>query len=134
MICLAITVIPYYHIMIVINRLMGTIMAHSTDIKNRVLSFINEGGSKADAAKIFKVGERTIYSWLYAVDIPPKTPLPRVRKLKKEELIAHLNNFPNAFLRERAQHFGVRVSTISMALKRFGFSKKNDTLRRKKSQ
>ena len=44
------------------------IMAYSTDLRKRVLDFINNGGSKAAAERTFCVSRRTIYNWLKAED------------------------------------------------------------------
>ena len=46
-------------------------MAHSSDLRTRVLQFIENGGSKTEAAKRFNVGRTAIYRWL------PKTHSPR---------------------------------------------------------
>ena len=47
-------------------------MAHSSDLRTRVLQFIENGGSKTEAAKRFKVGRTAIYRWLNDPD--PLTP------------------------------------------------------------
>ena len=47
------------------------IMAYSTDLRKRVLDFINNGGSKAAAERTFCVSRRTIYNWLEAEDPSP---------------------------------------------------------------
>ena len=44
------------------------IMAYSTDLRKRVLDFINNGGSKAAAKRTFGISRRTIYNWLETQD------------------------------------------------------------------
>lgn len=39
-------------------------MSYSLDLRERVIKFIEDGGSKVDAARIFFVCRDTIYSWL----------------------------------------------------------------------
>nr|CRH04613.1 transposase [Candidatus Magnetococcus massalia] len=105
-------------------------MSYSTDLRERVVDFINEGGSKAEASRRFKVGLRTIYYWLQRPDLAPTPRGNCDRKLKKEELAKHVAAYPDALLRERAEHFGVRISTVSAALTLMKVRKKNATLRR----
>jgi transposase len=39
-------------------------MSYSIDLKKRVVSFIEEGGSKVEATKRFSVGRRTVFKWM----------------------------------------------------------------------
>ena len=48
--------------------LVFMIMAYSTDLRKRVLDFVNTGGSKAEAERTFCVSRRTIYNWLETPD------------------------------------------------------------------
>jgi hypothetical protein len=50
--------------------------------------------------------------------------VPRQRKLDKEALRAHVRDNPDAILRERAAHFGVRVSSMGWALQRMKLTRK----------
>nr|CRH08296.1 Protein of unknown function [Candidatus Magnetococcus massalia] len=68
--------------------------------------------------------------WLQRPDLAPTPRGNCDRKLKKEELAKHVAAYPDALLRERAEHFGVRISTVSAALKVMKVRKKNATLRR----
>ena len=56
-------------------------MTYQTPHRIAVLSFIEGGGSKVEAAKVFKVSRDTIYRWLSLDDIAPKAP-PKVRHRK----------------------------------------------------
>ena len=38
-------------------------MAYSTDFKQRALDYIKEGHSHVEAAKVFDVGVRTLFTW-----------------------------------------------------------------------
>ena len=107
-------------------------MSYSIDLRRRVVEFVNEGGQKAEAARIFNVSRGTIYNWLQRSDLAPKARGLCDRKLKKDELAAHVKAYPDAFLRERAIHFGVRIGTIWAALQKMDIRKKNDTLRGEK--
>jgi putative transposase len=69
--------------------------AYSLDLRQKVISFIVQGGSKRAAAKVFNVGEDTIYRWLRRnksgdlaprkrTDFPTKVPLETLRKYVEE--------------------------------------------------
>lgn len=109
-------------------------MSYDIELRERVIDFIEAGGRKTDAAVLFQVGRTTIYNWLKR---PSLDPTPRGncdRKLKKEELAAHVKAYPDALQRERAAHFGVCKSTICEALKKMGIRKKNEALLREEPQ
>jgi transposase len=46
------------------------------------------------------------------------------RKLDKAALAAHVRDYPDALLRERAAHFGVHINAIWTALKKLKVTKK----------
>ena len=86
---------------------------------------MQEGGSKREAARLFKVSPNTVYEWLKrGDDLLPRPAKTRKRKLDKEALERHVQKNPDALLRERAAHFGVGVNTIWVAMRRKGFVKK----------
>lgn len=37
---------------------------YSLDLRNRVIAYIQGGGSKVQACKLFNVGRNTVYRWL----------------------------------------------------------------------
>lgn len=100
-------------------------MAYGTDYRRRVIAFVKEGGSKRDAARLFKVSRETIYQWLTRGDDlasrPAKT---RRRKIDKEALRHHVREYPDALLRERAVVFKVTPEAVFFALKSMKFVKK----------
>ncbi len=104
-------------------------MTYSVDLRERAIGFVKQGGNKADAARIFGINRQTLYNWLSAPDIQPKRCGPRSRKLDKVALAAHVRDYPDALLRERAEHFGVHVNAIWVALRTLDMRKKNDALR-----
>ena len=104
-------------------------MRYSMDLKERVLAFVNNGGSQQDAAKTFNVTTRSIYNWLHG-NLGNKLTAPtRRRKLDKHILEQHLTKFPEARLTDRAQHFGVSHVAVWKALKALKARKKNDPIR-----
>ena len=96
--------------------LSSMIMAYSTDLRKRVLDFIDSGGSKAAAERTFGVSRRTIYNWLEAEDpLTYEKPGPQgPRHLDYQALKEHVADFPDATQQERAVHFGVSRHGIGM--------------------
>ena len=101
-------------------------MTYQTPHRIAALSFIKDGGSKVEAAHLFKVSRATIYRWLDLDDIAPKPPpKTRHRKIDKAVLKRHIQEYPDMFLRERAAIFSVHLSSMGRALSKMKISKKN---------
>lgn len=101
-------------------------MTCSIDLRKRVVSFVETGGSKAEAAQRFSVSRQTVYNWLGRDDLSPKKHGQRHRKLDKVRLRCHVREHPDALLRERAAIFGVTLQALSHALARMGIAKKKN--------
>lgn len=99
-------------------------MTYSIDLRKSALSYINNGGSKVEASRLFGFSRNTLYRWLNADDLAPKKHGFRHRKLDKKALKKHVEEHPDMFLHERAQVFGVHTSSISRALKAMRIVKK----------
>ncbi len=100
-------------------------MAYGIDYRRRVIGFVKEGGSKLEAARLFKVHPETVYEWLRrGDDLAPRIAKIRRRKLDKVALARHVREHSDALLRERAAHFGVRVNTVWVALRKQKLVKK----------
>jgi transposase len=99
-------------------------MSYSVDLRERVVGYVRGGGSPTIAAELFQVGRTTLYRWLGSADLRPQPAKERRRKLDKVALAAHVRDFPDALLRERAAYFGVTINAIWIALKRLAITKK----------
>jgi transposase len=110
-------------------------MSYSLDLRERVIEFVQSGGSKSEASRRFSIGRQTIYHWLSLPSLAPvKLVRRRKRKLDWEGLRRDVDERPDAMLKERAAKFGVRISSIEYACKEMGIShKKNTALQRKVS-
>lgn len=111
-------------------------MNYSTDLRKRVLQFVQNGGSKAQAARLFKVCRSTVYEWLaQGADHQARRPGRRVGEHRRWDMNALREGVaqrPDRLLTEWAEDFGVTKNTISVALKQMGITrKKNATLRPK---
>lgn len=105
-------------------------MSYSVDYRKRAIAFVKEGGSKREAALLFKISPTTLYTWIQrGDDLKPRVATARRRKLDKAKLQKHVEKYPDATLNERAQHFGVRINAVWVAKKRLGIVKKTAALR-----
>ena len=67
--------------------------AYALDLRERVVKFLNAGGSKAEAARRFDLGRRTVYRYLAAAQkgaLAPKESWGTWRKLDPQKLRAHV--------------------------------------------
>jgi transposase len=103
-------------------------VSYSVDLRERVVSYVDGGGSRTQAAQLFRVGRTTLYRWLNSSDLRPQPAKERRRKLDKAALASHVRDYPDALLRERAVHFGVHINAIWVALKKLKITKKNDEI------
>ena len=99
-------------------------MTYSLDLREKVISFISDGGSKSEAMRIFQLSRDTIYRWINAEDLRPKEHGQRHRKIDKEALRKHVEEYPEMYLRERADIFDVHLSSMGHMLKKLNIVKK----------
>ena len=101
-------------------------MRYSSDLRKRVLGFIENGGSKTEVARRFQVSRTCIYTWLAAPDpFTYEKPCPRrPHRLDPDALAADVKAFPSATQKERATHFGVSQQCVWYGLKRIGCNRK----------
>jgi transposase len=109
-------------------------MRCSKDIRNRVLAFVADGGSKAEAARRYQVSRATVYNWLSSEDgLSYRKPGPKKpRKLDWEALRRCVEQDPDRMLKEYAEQFGVSPSTIWKACERMKLTRKKRRVAAKK--
>jgi transposase len=100
-------------------------MTYSVDLREKVGAFVRDGGGQAEAARRFDISLWCVGDWLARKDLQPQQKgVARRRKLDKEALRAHVRDYPEALLRERAVHFGVYMNAIHGALKQMKLTHK----------
>jgi transposase len=101
--------------------------AYTLDLRERVVKFVKSGGSKAEAARRFAVGRRTVYRYLDAAQagtLAPKQSWGHWRKLDPHQLQAHVKKHPDATLKEIQKVFGVSHHAVWVRLRQLGFTLK----------
>ncbi|WP_440863645.1 IS630 transposase-related protein [Symbiopectobacterium purcellii] len=102
-------------------------MSYSIDFRRKVVSTRkNEGLSIRETAKQFRIGPASVSRWINQIESKASTT--RQRKIDKSELIKDVEQYPDAYQKERAERFGVCQKAIWQALKKLGLTyKKNST-------
>ena len=94
------------------------------------MKFIDEGNTIKATAIQFSIGETTIKEWKKLrkeTGSLEKRPLERShKKIDPEILRAYIEENPDAYQREIAEHFGVVQSAVFFALKRLGITRKKN--------
>ena len=101
--------------------------AYTLDLRERVVKFIQAGGSTAEARRHFALGRSTIYRYLAAVKtntLAPKTSWGSWRKLDPAKLHAHVKKHPDATLAELQKVFAVSHHAVWTRLNQLGFTLK----------
>ena len=109
-------------------------MAYSLDLRERVVRFINEGGSKIDAHRHFGISLWCIRNWCRRSTLEATySHQGRPRKVALEALRLDIQEHPDRLLRERAKHFKVHINSIWHACRVMKIThKKNTSIHRKK--
>ena len=95
-----------------------------------MIKFLNAGGSKAEAARRFDLGRRTVYRYLAAAQkgtLAPKQSWGTWRKLDPQKLQAHVKSHPDATLKELQTVFAVSHQAIWVRLGQLGFTLKKNS-------
>ena len=101
--------------------------AYTLDLRERVVRFIQAGGSKVEAGRRFELGRSTVYRYLAAVKtntLAPKTSWGSWRKLDPAKLHAHVKEHPDATLAELQKVFDVSHHAVWTRLNQLGFTLK----------
>ena len=115
--------------------------AYSLDLRERIVSAVEKGMTKVEAAKQFGVSRSSLYSYLkrskennLTADSPPGRP--RKLSLEQEQAIASqikenndLSLAEHAEKIEKAHGVKLAVSTLHLYCKRAGITRKKDPLR-----
>ncbi|WP_181995344.1 IS630 transposase-related protein, partial [Arsenophonus endosymbiont of Bemisia tabaci] len=101
-------------------------MSYLIDFRRKVIFTMKEGLSIRETAKQFRIGSASVSRWINQIE--PKASTTRQRKIDKSELIKDVEQYPDAYQKERTERFGVCQKAIWQDLKKMGLTyKKNST-------
>jgi len=102
-------------------------MTYPTCFRKKVLSYKKKHNLSIRAtAKHFKISVNSVVSWP-AKPVPAKTKSRPALKIPEDALCKDVENYPDDFLYERAERFGVTAVGIHLALKRLKLTRKKNT-------
>ncbi len=103
-------------------------MAHSADLRKRVLRFVAKGNRKEDAAERYEVPASTVYAWCRTPEkTEPDKPGPKAcSKLDLTLLRTLITKRPTAYQEELAPALGVCRQTVGRGLKKLKFTRKKN--------
>ena len=96
-------------------------MLYSLDFIQKVINFVENGGTITEASHIFGIGIASIYRWLSRPKLEATKVKRRRRKLDWKELEKDVKPNPEFKLADRAKKFGVNQSAIFYPFKRMNF-------------
>jgi putative transposase len=101
-------------------------MAYSTDLREKVIEYIEEGNPLTEACRIFKVSRQTLYQWRKLKEIKGSVERQAYKhgaiKLNDQEFIKFVKANPDLYLKDYAAKFDVTPSGIWRAFKRLGIT------------
>ena len=98
-------------------------MTYGEDPRQRVRQYVANGGSKAQASRLFGVSRTAIYRGLNDESPRKKPGRTKPDKLDEQALLEDVRRYPDKWLRERAEDFSMSINGIWAALKRLGIKK-----------
>jgi len=111
-------------------------MAYSHDLRIKALDYIEKGGSKEDASRIFGITLRTLFNWIKRKKqgclAPNQKRRRKPHKIDGEKLKAYIQEHPDSYLREIAQFFGTTITAVFYACKRLKITLKKRHLSTKR--
>ncbi|MET3557514.1 transposase [Streptococcus rupicaprae] len=105
-------------------------MAYGIDFRKRVISYVQSGHSKQETCALFGISTNTLYLWEKQLEkeghLHQKSRARPPRKLPLEQLECYIQEHPDAFLREIAEHFNCSIPSVWAALKKLKMTLKKD--------
>ncbi|MEM9244844.1 MAG: IS630 transposase-related protein [Cyanobacteria bacterium P01_F01_bin.153] len=97
-------------------------MSYSLDLRQRVIDAVRNGSSVTTVSQTFQVSRATTYRWLARPKLAATVVKKRRRKIAPEALLAHVRQYPEPRLKDRAAHFNVHPSAIGRRLQHLGIT------------
>ena len=96
-------------------------MAYGIDFRKRVLAYVEEGHTRQETAKLFNISTNTLYTWEKQQreqgHLERKKRVAKSRKIPLDQLKNFVEENPDAFLREIAEHFSCSIPSVWADLK-----------------
>ena len=99
---------------------------YNIDFRRLVLDFKNKHHlTFEETSERFGISIRSLFRWEKSIE--PCSSRPRdPSKIQNQTLLDDIKNYPDAYLKERAQRLGVSISGIHDAMKRLNITRKKN--------
>jgi transposase len=117
---------PQKQYSILISTKGNSYATYSLDLRERAISYIESGGSRISASKLFCIGERTVRRWI-ELQKQTNSLKPRAHgggyppKINLDELKEYVISSPDKTLAELGKKFSVSATSIWHALKKINY-------------
>ena len=105
-------------------------MSYDIKYRQRAMDYLSEGHSYRETAATFKVSATTLQAWKSQLNesgtLAPKKRKETWRKIDPDKLCKYVEEHPDAYQRELAAAFGVRLYAIQKALRRLKITRKKN--------
>ena len=105
-------------------------MSYDSKYRHRAIEYWEDGHSKKETAKVFKIGETTLQVWKSKLKntgkLETKKRVETWRKIEPSKLREYVTEHPDAYLREIAEEFGCSGTAVMKALRRLKISRKKN--------
>ena len=101
--------------------------AYTEDLRKKVISHIMSGCSKREAARIFNIGEATVYNWLRLYktgSLKPKKRTDYPRKVDEKKLREYIEQNLDHTLKQIAEALSLKFQNVAKWLKRLKITRK----------
>jgi putative transposase len=103
-------------------------MAYSVDLREKVIRFIEQGGGKSEAGRVFGIAECTVYAWLTKKKttgvLHDAKLIRKHKKIDPVSLLKYIEDRPDATLKEMAGYFGAAPQSVWEMLKKLKITRK----------
>lgn len=99
-------------------------MSYDRKFKKRAIEYLGEGHTYRETAKVFGIAKSALQRWEKEGIDKEKVMRFRRGKIDRERLAEYLKEHPDAYQTEIAKEFSCTQQAISVALKRYGYTRK----------
>jgi len=114
------------------------VMTYSCDFREAVLSYKQKGHTLKQVCETFNISQQTYCNWLsqkhQTGNLNPKKHGPRKRKIDPKQLRQYIEKHPDAYLKELAEQFNVKTSSMHVALTKLKITRKKNHSHTAKNQ
>jgi len=118
--------------------IVAFVMTHSIDFRETAIAYKQKGHTIKQVCETFNISKRTYHYWVklkqQTGSLQPKKTLTRKRKIDPQKLKQYVEEHPDAYLKELAQHFNVKTSSMHVALTKLKITRKKNHLPTAKNQ